>query len=92
MIVLGIKAGGHDTGAAILREYRGGLNIVAIAEERLNRCKHSRQYPLMAIDYCLNAFGVKSVSDVDVVAFDVTPQRLAVLDVFIGAPVEIHWE
>ena len=62
MIVLGIKAGGHDTGAAILREYRGGLNIVAIAEERLNRCKHSRQYPLMAIDYCLNAFGLKSVS------------------------------
>ena len=70
MIVLGIKGGGHDTGAAILREYRGGLNIVAISEERLNRCKHSRQYPLMAIDYCLNAFGLKSVSDVDVVAFD----------------------
>jgi len=70
MIVLGIKGGGHDTGAAILREYRGGLNIVAISEERLNRCKHSRQYPLMAIDYCLGAFGLRSLAEVDVVAFD----------------------
>lgn len=70
MIVLGIKAGGHDTGAAALMERGRNLHIVAIAEERLNRSKHSRQYPLMSIDYCLKALGLESLAEVDIVAFD----------------------
>ncbi len=70
MIVLGLKGSGHDTGAAILWEEAGELKFVAISEERLNRSKHSLQYPLMSIDYCLKAAGLKTLSEVDVVAFD----------------------
>jgi carbamoyltransferase len=70
MIVLGVKGSGHDTGAAIINDENGSLQIVAISEERLNRSKHSRQYPLMSIDYCLRAFGLRSLDEVDVVAFD----------------------
>ncbi|GAB4157808.1 MAG: carbamoyltransferase C-terminal domain-containing protein [Planctomycetaceae bacterium] len=70
MIVLGIKAGGHDTGAAAIMERGRNLHIVAISEERLNRSKHSRQFPLMSIDYCLKAFGLDSLGDVDLVAID----------------------
>ena len=37
MNVLGLKVDGHDTGAAVI----AGGTIIAIAEERLNRKKHS---------------------------------------------------
>lgn len=77
MIVLGVKAIGHDTGAAIVADDGGDLKIVAIAEARLNRVKHSYRYPLLSIAYCLDAFGLKSLDDVDIVAFDWHDGKLA---------------
>ena len=46
--VLGVKCSGHDTGAALIADGR----IVAIAEERLNRIKHSfNMFPHLSIRY-----------------------------------------
>jgi len=65
-IVLGIKTTSHDTGAALIANGK----VVAIAEERLNRVKHSpNMFPVLAIDYCLKASGCKD-GDVDLVAID----------------------
>ena len=50
MIVMGIKAFGHDTGAAVVADNGSDLEIVAIAEARLNRIKHSWRYPLLSIE------------------------------------------
>jgi carbamoyltransferase len=64
--VLGVKCSGHDTGAALIADGR----IVAIAEERLNRIKHSfNMFPHLSIRYCLDAFGLKP-SDIDLVVTD----------------------
>ena len=55
-IILGLKVTNHDTGAALI----AGGKIVAIAEERLCRVKHSRNiFPALSIDYCLGALEVK---------------------------------
>ena len=48
MIVMGIKAFGHDTGAAIVADNGSDLEIVTIAEARLNRIKHSWRYPFQS--------------------------------------------
>lgn len=66
MIILGLKIKQHDTGAALI----SGNRVVAIAEERLNRIKHSRDmFPVLSIDYCLKAFGVHP-EEVDLVVLD----------------------
>ena len=70
MIVMGIKAFGHDTGAAIVADNGSDLEIVAIAEARLNRIKHSWRYPFLSIDYCLSALGLKNLREVDAIYFD----------------------
>ncbi len=70
MIVMGVKAFGHDTGAAIVADNGSQLEIVAIAEARLNRIKHSWRYPLLSIDYCLSALGLKNLTEVDAIYFD----------------------
>lgn len=64
--VLGVKCSGHDTGAALIAEGR----IVAIAEERLNRIKHSfNMFPHLAIKYCLAALALNP-SDIELVVID----------------------
>ena len=66
MNILGLKATGHDTGAALI----SGKRIIAIAEERLNRVKHSQyMFPELSIRYCLNAFGLKP-KDIDLIVID----------------------
>lgn len=68
MNVLGLKIAGHDPGAALISDGR----IVAIAEERLNRIKHSpNTFPRLAIAYCLDALGLKP-EDIDLVTLDST--------------------
>ena len=57
---------GHDTGAALCI----GGKVVAIAEERLNRVKHSfNVFPRLAIEYCLSATNLRP-SDIDLVVID----------------------
>ena len=66
MNVLGLKITSHDTGAALIAEQK----IVAIAEERLNRIKHSYDmFPSRAIAYCMEALGV-TPEQIDLVVID----------------------
>lgn len=71
MNILGLKIYGHDTGAALIANGK----IVAIAEERLNRVKHSfNMYPALAIEYCLKAHGLNA-SQVNLVVIDQVGHR-----------------
>jgi len=70
MIVLGLKCYSHDTGAAVLSDESGELVLHAISEARLNRRKHSFTYPLMSIAYCLDALGLASLDQVDLICID----------------------
>ena len=70
MLILGIKCYSHDTGAAILSDQGSKLEVCAISEARLNRRKHSFSYPLMSIEYCLRAFGLESLTQVDLICID----------------------
>lgn len=65
MIVLGISALYHDSAAALLRD---GDIVSAAQEERFTRKKHDAAFPRHAIEYCLNAAGIKA-EEIDHVAF-----------------------
>src|SRR5690349_2049988 len=62
---------GHDSAAALIVD---GEIIAAVAEERINRKKHSAAFPVGAIAACLDEAGLHA-SDVDEIAhgFDYTP-------------------
>jgi carbamoyltransferase len=63
--ILGISAFYHDSAAALVVE---GRAIAAAQEERFTRKKYDAAYPRHAIDYCLNAGGLK-LTDIDHVVF-----------------------
>jgi carbamoyltransferase len=64
---------GHDSAAAL---FIGGELIAAAAEERFNRKKHSGDFPMGAISYCLREAGI-ALRDVDEIvhSFDFAPYR-----------------
>jgi carbamoyltransferase len=64
---------GHDAAAALVVD---GVPVAAAAEERFNRRKHSGDFPIGAIEYCLQHAGL-DLDDVDVLAhaFDYSPYR-----------------
>lgn len=66
MKILGLHTIYHDTGACLL----DGQRVVAVAEERVNREKHSGKFPSLSIDYCLKEFGLTDINQVDYVAVD----------------------
>ncbi len=71
MHVLGLKIEGHDPGAALI----DGTRVVAIAEERLNRKKHSQGiFPSLSIDYCLRTLNVKD-DQIDLIVIDHTSRE-----------------
>lgn len=65
-VVLGLKCCKHDTGAALIADG----HIVAISEERLCGVKHAfGRYPVLSINYCLDAAALR-MQDVDLVVLD----------------------
>jgi carbamoyltransferase len=66
---------GHDSAAVLLVD---GEVVAGAAEERFSRKKHTGDFPIGAIQYCLDAAGVK-IGDVDEIAhgFDYAPYRAA---------------
>ena len=68
-------AQGHDSAAALFVD---GALIAAAAEERFNRNKHTGDFPVGAISYCLAEAGL-SLRDIDEIAhnFDYAPYRAA---------------
>jgi carbamoyltransferase len=65
MRVLGISAFYHDSAAALIED---GKLVGAAQEERFTRKKHDSGFPQKAVQYCLDAAGIK-LADVDYVAF-----------------------
>lgn len=75
MNILGLKVLGHDTGAALIDDAK----IVAISQERIDRKKYSRNFPIESINYCLSEFGFKHISEVDAIAIEImdeTPESI----------------
>ena len=64
MIILGINAYHANSSAAIVVD---GRLIAAVEEERLNRVKYAAGLPVRAIQFCLDAAGVK-LTEVDRIA------------------------
>jgi carbamoyltransferase len=64
---------GHDSAAALVVD---GQIVVAAAEERLCRTKHTGDFPRRTIQYCLSAAGIEP-GDIDEIAhsFDYSPCR-----------------
>src|SRR3981189_2856815 len=65
MRVLGISAFYHDSAAALIED---GHLVGAAQEERFTRKKHDSGFPQNAMQFCLDAAGIK-LGDVDYVAF-----------------------
>ena len=63
--ILGINHGGHDTSAAFMRD---GELIAACEQERHTLDKHSRKFPVDAINDCLLR-GRVSIDEVDEINF-----------------------
>ncbi|MEW5851998.1 MAG: carbamoyltransferase C-terminal domain-containing protein [Myxococcota bacterium] len=57
---------GHDSAAAIVVD---GELVAACEEERFNREKHSGRFPRHAIEFCLKEAGLKSLEEVDLIAY-----------------------
>ena len=55
MNILGISAFYHDSAATLVRN---GEIIAAAQEERFTRKKHDYNFPLNAVNYCLEAGGL----------------------------------
>jgi predicted NodU family carbamoyl transferase len=71
--VLGVpNFANYEASASLIRVPRGGGDIayVAIAEDRLTRTKHTYAFPLRGIQYCLEAFGLESLEQIDFIYTD----------------------
>ena len=69
MVILGLNYYFHDSTACIVVD---GKLIAAIEEERLNRDKHTRVFPQMAVDRCLKIAGL-TYNDIDHIAVSIKP-------------------
>ncbi|QQS36545.1 MAG: carbamoyltransferase [Ignavibacteriales bacterium] len=65
MYILGISAFYHDSAACLVKD---GEIIAAAQEERFTRKKHDHNFPVNAVNFCLNYAKIQS-SDLDIVAF-----------------------
>ncbi|BAO75040.1 carbamoyltransferase [Winogradskyella sp. PG-2] len=71
MVILGLNYYYHDSTACIVVD---GSLIAAIEEERLNRDKHTREFPKKAIDRCLKIAKL-SYDDIDHIAVSIQPKH-----------------
>lgn len=69
MVILGLNYYFHDSTACIIID---GKLIAAIEEERLNRDKHTRVFPQMAIERCLKIAKL-DYDDIDHIAVSIKP-------------------
>ena len=64
--VLGLSFFFHDSAAALVAD---GRIIAAASEERFCRRKHTNEFPKQAVEYCLEAGGLRSIDELDAVVF-----------------------
>ena len=70
--ILGINYGGHDASACITNN---GQLLAACEQERYDYKKHSRAFPLEAIEDCLKLSNLK-MRDIDIISFGANPKLL----------------
>lgn len=70
--VLGINYGGHDTSACITNN---GKLLAACEQERYDYIKHSRAFPIDAINDCLKISKLK-IDDIDIISFAAIPKLI----------------
>jgi carbamoyltransferase len=82
MQILGIVSETHDAGIALLQE---GFPVMVLEEERLNRQKHTRDFPTLALKQVFEAVG-RSFAEVDVITtpWDMSRLRRTVLKAVVG--------
>ena len=71
--VLGVpNFANYEASASLIRVPRRGGEIayVSIGEDRLTRTKHTYAFPLRGIHYCLDAFGLESLEQIDFIYTD----------------------
>ena len=70
--ILGLQSyASHDSGASILKFSKGKKpEIVSISEERLSRKKYNYSFPTLSIKFCMDYFGIKNLSKIDLVISD----------------------
>jgi carbamoyltransferase len=69
MKIIGIRYGGHDSSAALMID---GKIVFASSQERFDLKKHSREFPLEAINASLKHAGL-SIDEIDEIAFSSDP-------------------
>lgn len=69
MKILGLHHGGHDTAASITIN---GKLIAACEEERYNKEKHTRDFPINAVKDCLRISKLK-IKDIDIISYGNDP-------------------
>lgn len=67
--VAGLLTGQHDAAAALIKD---GKLIASVEEERLNRQRHSKGFPKLAVQYCLKEAGLTE-KDIDIIAIGYNP-------------------
>lgn len=84
MYILGLNCYYHDSAACLIKD---GKIIAALEEERLNREKHTKKFPINSIKYCLKKANI-SMNDIDYIGFYIKPSlRLRLLPIFLkGLP------
>jgi carbamoyltransferase len=65
MNILGLSCYYHDSAASLVKD---GKIIAAAQEERFNRVKNSSDFPVNALNYCIQAGGI-SFDEIDYIAF-----------------------
>jgi len=65
MLILGVHVG-HDSCAALIEN---GKILVDVQEERFSRVKHSDNFPIKSIEYCLKFASLKNINELDYIAF-----------------------
>ena len=71
MKILGINIASHDTSAALIIN---GKLICAFEEERFNKEKHTKAFPINAINECLKISKIK-INAIDYIAVSTDPIR-----------------
>lgn len=65
MIIVGISAYYHDSACALIRD---GVIVAAAQEERFTRKKHDPDFPIHALQFCLDQAGIRA-DEIDYIAF-----------------------
>jgi len=71
MKVLGLhKDPWHNTGAAVINSEHGEVRFANLSEERVDRKKDSRRFPLMSTLACMQELGINDFNDFDAIVLD----------------------